>query len=459
LDYRKDIQPWLGEEISLAVTSLDSDRDPDNGIKPGYLLAVKAQDGELAREFLQLSYSQQALSGTSDLIFEQYKGVNLIYKKPLASAKNTNFTSSAVVGDFVLFANSPKVLKDAINNVQVPELNLSNAVAYQEALNTISDKRIAISYVNIPALSAWIANVNAPENPDIKQTLTLALSAKPQGLAIQTALIGVKGEQDKLPALNAPVGALKYTPEVSILTAAGTNLNQLWIDVDQGLAKDSPLQQLVNLALNRLQEPLGVNLPEDIFTWIQGEYALSLVPSANGNLVDWVFVAENSPDATTAIEHLDELATQQKLSVGNLPLLDTSVTAWTKLTTSKTKSRLASFDAQVKGLHTTIGNYTIFATSVEAMAQAISGGDNALLNSDKFRNAITSLPKENDGYFYLDWSQIEPILTEKVPVIRVMELSVKPLFDSLHYLTISSQGSQNGVRRATLFFTLKRSIT
>ena len=50
LDYQTQIQPWLGEEISLAVTSLDYDHNPNNGIKPGYLLVASTKNQELAKE-------------------------------------------------------------------------------------------------------------------------------------------------------------------------------------------------------------------------------------------------------------------------------------------------------------------------------------------------------------------------------------------------------------------------
>lgn len=41
VDSPEDIKSWLGDEITLAVTSLDYDYSPENGIQPGYLLAVK----------------------------------------------------------------------------------------------------------------------------------------------------------------------------------------------------------------------------------------------------------------------------------------------------------------------------------------------------------------------------------------------------------------------------------
>ena len=57
LDYRRDIQPWLGEEITLAVTSGDIDRNRSNGKQPGYLLALTTKDSTKSREFLQLLFS------------------------------------------------------------------------------------------------------------------------------------------------------------------------------------------------------------------------------------------------------------------------------------------------------------------------------------------------------------------------------------------------------------------
>jgi hypothetical protein len=456
LNYQKEIRPWIGDEVTLAVTSLDFDRDPANGVRPGYLLAVKTKNPELAKEFLQASYSEQALSGTFDLVFERYKGVNLIYKRPLQPALKTSFIATAVVGDFVLFANDPKVLRDAINNVQVANLNLKNSSYYQEALKTIDEPSIGIVYANLPAISAWIANAPAPETPEVEQMLAVALSIKSQGLVAQTALIGVSGEENQAPALASPVGALTYVPSDSILTAAGTDLRQFWTQIETGLETDSPLQQIFYKSLNLLQEPLGIDLATDVFSWVKGEYSLALVPNPDGGEPDWIFVAEKNPDADGAIAHLDELAKEQGYSVGNLPLLDKTVTAWTKLSTSTGKKldSLARLEATVSGVHTNIDRYEIFATSVETMAKALQGADISLVNSKKFQQAISALPTENDGYFYIDWNQSEPILDKKLPLVRIIELAGKPLFKNLRSLTVSSQGSQNTIRRATIFFNL-----
>ncbi|MGL5032508.1 MAG: DUF3352 domain-containing protein, partial [Microcystaceae cyanobacterium] len=218
LNYQREVQPWLGEEITLAVTSLDYDRDASNGSQPGYLLIVETKDSQLSKEFLQLAYSESAIAGNIDLVLDNYQGVNLTYKRPLKPVANNQLLTNAVVGNYVLFANHPKVLREALNTVQAPDLSLSRTAAYQRALQTINDTRIAIVYANFPALSAWLSQLSKPTLPDVTQTLTIALSLKSQGLLAQTALIGFTG--DRPPQLAQPISLLNQVPANSLVVAA-----------------------------------------------------------------------------------------------------------------------------------------------------------------------------------------------------------------------------------------------
>jgi hypothetical protein len=456
LDYQSDIKPWLGDEVSLAITSLDFDRNTDNGIQPGYLLVTQTKNTEQAKEFLQVAYSQRAIASEGELKFENYKGVNLTYPNSLITKQNSSIWASAVVGDFVLFANHPQVLREAINNAQAVDLNLSNASYYQEAFQTIVEPRIGLAFVNLPAASAWAAKAPMPENRTLEQILTVTLSANLEGLVAQTALIGVKGELQQTPVLSTPVEALSYVPSTSIMTAAGINLEGFWQEIATGLPPNSPLAQFINRTLASLQEPLGIDLSQDIFSWVRGEYAFSLLPSPNNQQLDWLFVAEKTPaiESERAIAHLDNLAKERGLSVGNFPVNDTQITAWTKLKTA-TRQDLVSLNAEVKGVHTETPKYVILASSVEAIAQALALDGNSLLQSQDFERAVASLPLPNNGYFYIDWQDGKSAFEKNIPLLRVIELSAQSLFSHLRSLTLTSQGSENGIRRATVFFNLQ----
>ena len=475
IDYQRDIRPWLGDEITLAVTSLDFDRNRQNNAQPGYLLAATVKNPERAREFLQLFYSKQATAGTPDLVFEQYKGVNLIYKRPSSSEEASTSRSkssqlpetltSAVVGDrFVVFANHPKVLRDAINNVQVANLSLNDDPVYQQKLESLTEPRIGLGFVNLPALAAWISKQPAPQQDALKgsDTLAIALSLNRLGLLAQSALLSTQPTEESLEAkLSKPVEALQYIPAKSILAIAGTDLNQLWTRLSTGAASDDTLKPLLKQAIASLQSRWDIQLPEEIFSWVQGEYALSAMPRPDKANPDWIFVAQKTAGSTaeTAIAHLDAVAKKRGLSVGNLPLKDQTITAWTKLVTSAKAvpgkdETLMRLEAQVQGVHATVGDYEIFTSSIEAMDEALEGLENSLVKNDNFQDAIAPLPQQNDGYVYLDWARGEAFIKRELPLVRVAELVGKPLFDHLRSLSVSSYGIDKGVQQSKLFFRL-----
>jgi hypothetical protein len=465
LDYRRDIQPWLGDEITWAVTTPDIDRDRQNGSQPGYLLAVTTKNAERSREFLQLFWQKQATAG-SDLVFEQYKGVKLVYSnKPLEGdlrgSPLQNSLASAVVGDrFVVFANNPKVLRDAINNVQATNLNLSDSDSYKLAWQNLTQPKIGLTFVNLPAIGKWLGNDAKVEVSQKYESLAIALGLTPQGLVAETSLLTTAERQINAtaPALSQPVGALQYLPENSTLVAASTNLNQLWNQISAEL-KSSALSQVLEQYRASLENSWGIDLPQDVFSWVQGEYALGMLPSRDRANPDWIFVAEKSPGANEAsIEHLDAVAKERGFSVGTLPLGNQSITGWTKLITAPIvpgeEQSGMKLEAQVQGVHTTAGKYEIFATSVEAMDKALKAPENSMLASANFKGAIAPLPLPNDGYLYIDWASSQSILERQLLIFRVVELIGKPFFSNLRSLTVSSYGSDTLVQRSKVFFKL-----
>lgn len=469
LDYQRDIQPWIDDELTLAVTSLDVDRNPGNAAQPGYLLVFTTNDPEAAQEQV---YSRLAIAEEADLVVESYQGVNLIYQSPISAKEQgsdnpesrliPDTLTSAIVGDrFVLYANHPKVLRNAINTVQVADLSLAENFDYQQLLQSLTEPRIGLSVVNLPALAAWISNQSIPnrESFEASKSLAITLSLTRQGLLAQTAIPRSKSSPEPItPVLSQPVDALEYIPTQSALVIAGVNLNQFWQQLSSRLETDESLSSLLDQGIAQLESRWGIQLPEEIFSWVEQDYALSLFPRPDQPNPDWIFVAQtaNNDRAIDAIEHLDMVAKQQGLNVGELPFGDRTTTAWTKLVTAQTlKNRqdgLLSLQAQVRGVHTTVGDYEVFATSIEAMDAALNGVKDSLVQNLDFQNAIAALPAQNDGYFYLNWLESKPLIERQLPIVRVVELIGQPLFNHLRSLTITSYGVNQDVQQSQLFF-------
>ena len=452
VDPNEELKKWLGDEITLAVTSLDLDHNIDNGVKPGYLLVIKNKDKQLAREFLQSYYSQQAVSQSAELIFEQYQGVNLVYQRPLLADSKIKQVAAAVVDDFVLFANDLLVLKEAINDAQAIDRNLAHDSAYRKAITTINQPKVSLAYFNLPSTSAWIANQASVADSLIQQTLTVSLTLNRHGLITHTALFGVEGAENRPPSLSTPPTVLKYVPDDTIFAAVGVNLNQFWQQITVGLPEDSPLKQIIYQAINPIESSLELNFAEDIFNQVTGEYALSFSEDKVTEQLDWLFINQIEAEQSLT-KNLDSIAQNRGLSVGKLPLDETTMTAWTKLVTTS-ENNFSSLSAEVKGVYSDIDSYQLITNSVNILSDTVTNRSTSLSKNPQFQDTLKALPKKNDGYLYLDWQKSEPYLAKRFPLIRFAELAFKPLFDNLQTLTVTSEGAENGIRRATMFFNL-----
>jgi hypothetical protein len=276
---------------------------------------------------------------------------------------------------------------------------------------------------------------------------------------------GEEDEKSVAPLLSEPAKAWQYITGASALAIAGVDLNHLWEQLSATLAGNSGLENLVNQPISVIKEIWGLDLPQDILTWVTGEYALAMIPPSPEKPTqkpDWIFVAERlSPQAIDAIKHLDELATEEGYSLGTFELGERTLTAWTTLNSIPDPAETPDFNPQVleakpRGVHATVGDYEIFTTSVEAMNNLlIATQTETLLDDPEFQIAFERLPKANDGYFFLDWEASVGFLQQQIPLLKLLELSAKPFFDHLQSLTISSAGTVEGVAKATVFVRLK----
>ncbi|MEG4288289.1 DUF3352 domain-containing protein [Microcoleus sp. C2C3] len=476
LDYTRDIEPWIGDEITLAVLDIDFDGDSNNGKQSGFLLAVSSKNVDRSQQFLD-SYWRKQSRGNKTVQSEIYKGVQINYKQvpiankttspispfnPLSLPKTTlppSFATAAIGGSsdsgtnpsFVLFANSPTVIRDAINNVEAANLNLNNSPNYQKAFGQLTEGRIALAFVNLPQSAT-------EQNPQVSlNSLAVAVGVNRRGLLAQTALVTSR-ENTASPTLSEPVKALQYIPSASPFAVASTDLRNFWADLSSAVSTNAEVSKLVDRTFADIQQVWGVNLQQDIFNWVQGEYALGLLPNS-ANSADWIFAAEKSADSQKAIDKLDEIARSKEYSIGSFTLRNQKITAWTQLTTSqnlgKKNKRKSAIETEAKGVRATVGKYEIFTTSVEAMDAALEAAETgSLVANQDFQTSIEPLPPSNDGYFYVDWPSSRAIWEKQIPLLRLIELSARPLFDHLRSLTVTSTGEITGIRKATIFMRL-----
>lgn len=439
LSYADDIAPWAGDEITIALMNPDIDRDEANGQQPGYLLAVKIADPEQAAASIQRFWRQRSV-GRRDLVSETYAGIKLAYaNKPQSQGADV---ATAIVSDqFVLFSNYPKVLREALNNIQVPDLSLGESEVYQQAVTQLPDRRIGIAFLNLPQFTHLLRSESQPSSRLSAQSLIAAIQLTPEGILADTTLL-LEAQSDRhQPVLTKPVAALKSIPANSPLVAAGTDLSEFWQQVTAGLENNPLVDAQLQAFVATLQQQWGIDLAADVFRWMRGEFALALVPRTDRPQPDWIFVTERSPETDAELARLNAIADARGVSNGSFKLGEQEIFAWTKLipvaTATRNPSRPLGLEATVQGLRTTVGNNEIFATSIEAMNQALEATQNAITDKPDFKQAIEALTSRNDGYVYIDWAALEGALSQFQPIERLKQ-TLPPLFESLQSITFTS---------------------
>jgi hypothetical protein len=444
LDYDRDLKAWLGDEVTFALTTTDVNRDATDGLQPGYLLVLVADDPELAQESVQAFWQRRA---SRNLVFEQFAGVQLIH----AAAKSTeqpNLTSAVVGGRYVLFANYPKVLREALNNVQVPDLNLERSFTYQQALEKFPERKLGFVFVNFAQLGTWLTDsplvaalekaVPAASAPSRYEGLVAALKPAAQGLLADTILLATAPIQLGQGSFTDASPVLQFIPANSKLAIASRDLQATWKQWRDQIS--DPWATRLQKPWIDLQQQWELQFPDDAFDWVKGDYALAQVPRSGQT--DWIFVVQRSPEAVAGIEQLDQIVQQQGVSIGSLTLDDQTIYAWTKLKAQPLKNQSgATLQADVQGVRTTVGDYEIFATSLEAMEQAL-----AARSTSDVKDAVSQLQTPNQGYLYLNQETLEQLLRS----VRGFELP-KALSNNLRSAVISSYGTDEaGLRGGIL---------
>ena len=433
LDYDQDLRPWLDQEITLAVTTPDLDRDRQNGWQPGYLLALSSKDLALTKSKIEKFWQRQAVNG-ADLEFEQFQGISIIATKPNAKLNTNQSLAGAVFGKFALFANDPRVIRNAINDLQVPDLSLSSLADYQQGIESLEAAPINLSFVNASELAESDLgdfgerflpiklnlddlNQNLQDLKDLRGGLTIGLGLPNQGLRAETIL----SLDQPTKFSTVPIHKLQIAEFVSggISHLVGYDLNRTWQELKQTLAAYPGLAQAFNKLSANFDRHVGVNLEQEVLPWLNGAYALGVSFNRVNNSdslrsSNWVLAVENQAGVDAAIAHLDQVAHEQaKLTIGEVLVNGQTLTVWTKLEAIG-KSNLTG---SVVTVHTKTPEYTLLASSVETIDLALKEKLGQKVKSNQgLVNA--ALPARTEGYAYLD---------RQFPLLRNLPSQVKSL--------------------------------
>ena len=392
LDYERDIQPWYDREITLAVTDVDLDHQPANGLQTGYLLAFAAKDVELAKTSIDDFWQRLAVNG-SDIGFEQYQGISIL---STSFVDDKPAIAGTTLGKFVLFANDARVLHSAIDDFNSPNLALTSLDTYSDRLIQLESGKntgkVGVAYVNLAELGEDLP----------KESLLMGFSFDKSGIRVKTALTVASNSNSE-----ADLQVTKLTSNLASSQKSSSNITKAIpaaSSVIIGHNLGATLQGLQDTLLPEWKQLLAnaiapISLDSNALAWVQHDYAIAVLPKPNSN-PDWLLVAkiEDANTTKTAIAALDDIA-RNKLTVGEISLKAQPVTIWTNLSASN-KSEVSG---NVVAAHTQTKDYVYLSSSLPVLESALTLKDRESIAASKsFKAMLAKLPSDRLNYGYID---------------------------------------------------------
>jgi hypothetical protein len=378
IDVEKDVRPWLG---SIMVALMPAEKKAE----PQALLVVGVKDKLAALKFA----NKMKENAESTIKEEEYKGV-----KVLADSKSSAFVG--ILEHHLLVTLDRKALELALDTSKgAPSLAARADGAMTEAL---TDFKNPVAQVYIPDYSAFFQQFTAasatPLPPQVLDQLdrqldqvksvAIAMGIDDQGLQMR-AITAMSPEAKQWNYKPIPGKVLGEFPEDTLALVSGGGISESW-------ATSRQLTQL--------------DLDQDILGWMDGEFALGLIPSQEGLLADVGFggaLLLETSDRTTAEKtfgKLDNLATQNLLKLNQRDINSIPVTEW-QIPVQGTLVSHGWLDQDIS-----------FMALGGPMADILVSKPERTLSSSKvFQAATASFPKKNSGYFYLNMEQASGLLT------------------------------------------------
>lgn len=431
IDYDHDIRPWIGNEITFALT--DRDLNPDRaGQQLGYLtvLEIAPERRQQASEFLQLFWQRQSLANGAPLA-EIVSGVRVLY------AKQSSAVASALVGSqFVMFANDVRVLRRSIQVAQTAA-NLAQDPAYRQTVAQLPPERIGLAYVDT-RLARDIGRGASKDvvAPDAPQFAAVGVGINATGLVAKARLVETATASRAVSeALSEPVAALVFLPANSAIALASYDLSQLQPALAELGLSDGVLPDFLRLAT----DPVQAAGPSSLWDWAIADYALGQLRI--GQQTDWILAVSRQPEG---IARLDQAAMAQGYSVVPVAIGESEATAWTRFKARpRNRTTSNSLETEVLGLHLQQGDYEIFTSSVAGMESALSASQSSLLASARFAEAIAPLDNVNSGYLYADLTamlQQRSVTEAAIPLLKLVEATARPFIRHIDTFAATRDG-------------------
>jgi hypothetical protein len=416
LDYSRDIQPWVGAQITLAQLPITAATIADATTREEPKIWVLPID--------KFDLAQQSVNRWGNLERRTYKDLEI-----RQTAANAAHPYGVVILDqkWVVLASVPAAL-DVVIDTYKGQPSLLQQPRYTQALAQIaaSGQPFAQFYLNMAATKPPSQPGASPSASPSPEASPASPSPSPSVAVPATDLQGfaanldvnendrrltfrsVSWHKQDLPAgmvaENRSQRLAELLPANTIALYTGSNFQQFWRSYNQGGKPEDTSPFAPGQIRDLLRDSAGLNFDQDLLPWMNGEFGAALLPGpkpTNPNLAQGsglVLLAQTNDrgKAEKAMKQLDMVVQQkQQWLVTPVQVSNQKFTVWQVP------------PANVISHHGWLENNLLFMTMGSPVVTGFVPRPKDTLNrAALFQNVMRSDLQPHSGQIYLDMPQV-----------------------------------------------------
>ncbi|MGK7888357.1 MAG: DUF3352 domain-containing protein [Leptolyngbyaceae cyanobacterium] len=327
LDYDRDIQPWIGEKITIVVFPPEIETiapgstapsSPDRSTTDGSLdenlatgidepndartpseAEIPSDNGGLDPELIDPNESQppllllpiadplkgqsilqEALVEADEGVKRDYNGVDI---QEFSVDGDESYFATILDQQMLVLSTEDSFLEQVIDTHQ-GKASVLDIPGYNRAVDQVSTPQSFVNlYINsaiaTPLIAANTVQATLPQELDFLlrgQGIAANLTVEDEGLTLSGVVWLKEGDEPFNPGKSAEQ-VLNKLPQDTLMMVAGSNFKQLWDTLDQRASEG--LKGILDLQATRtdFQTLTGLNIDRDFVDWMTGGFAVALV--------------------------------------------------------------------------------------------------------------------------------------------------------------------------------------
>lgn len=419
LDYERDLQPWIG---NVMVAWLPANSEAWTRNEDSLLVVVGIKNKLEAWNFAKKLKEGQEFKET------KYKGITVFETKT-----GTEDVAAAILGNKLVLSSDPDGVESAIDTFKDSK-SLARKEGAKKLLAGKSVVKNPIFKLYVPDYGellqeAFAINGTTTElTPELLEQLAvldslgMGIGFEEQGLRLQV-LTSFNPDALKHDFKPGKSQIISRFPAETFALVSGRELNKIWSEIVEHSVALPELEQALNHSRG-LFELMNLDLDEDIFGWMNGEFALSMI-GVNEGISRYVGIGASAIFQTSA----PESANRTLAKLEDLAAQNSWIFIERRTVEGKTIVQWKTPPGEVLLSYGWLDNnsLTIAWGSHEADILKVRP-KTSLAQSQNFKALTGSLPQKNFGYFYFDMAKATEAFkhyTELPPETRAILDSIR----------------------------------